>query len=693
MADKTIYLVANSHIDPVWLWDKFEGIDEVLNTFRSACDRLDEYPQLAFTASSICFLQWTLQYDAPLFERIKVLVDSGRWEIVGRWWIEPDCNLPMTRSFEKSAELSRAFLDKHFDKLDIPTAFCPDSFGHPASLPTILTRQEFKYYLFCRPDFKEKPDLPANLFYWEHQGNRVLCYRPVYHYSQGLKLDCDVIDKTLADDALVQDGFGCCLFGVGDHGGGPTKEEIDYWSAQNAVPNNRHIEFSTCRDYFERAEKLENIPTYSGDLHMHAVGCYSVNRNIKQAVRDSENVLAYTDRLIQVDGRDSAELDPLWEKTIFNQFHDILPGSCTPDAARQALDELGSVKNSAMEMSYDALRTIAAQRPPRYREGEFRVFNSLPHAVTAPVEIESFVFFKEGAPFKDNSGNTVSIQEVTSEVYCDVRRWFFIDTFEAQSERGYYFDSDSTGDPPSVAMNKFALGTTISKGEVTVDAPGQIQSSSGSWFTDPICLSVIDDPSDTWGHGVQGFPQATANFEQIESVIQCGELVTTLISRQKFGRSTAEMIFRIYDKLPWVDLEIRMQWCEDRKILKMVLSPFEPVNSLWVQAPGAAIEKKTDQIEEPLQGWLLAGTFGFVQNGAFAYDRWEDRLRVTLVRSNLYGSHDPAIPDPLAPLIRTDQYEHRFNFRFFLDPSLEPSSMDRHYGTLVEPFRIVRMSG
>jgi alpha-mannosidase len=55
-----LHLVPNSHIDPVWLWDKYEGIDEVINTFRSACDRLEEYAHLTFSASSLQFYEWLL---------------------------------------------------------------------------------------------------------------------------------------------------------------------------------------------------------------------------------------------------------------------------------------------------------------------------------------------------------------------------------------------------------------------------------------------------------------------------------------------------------------------------------------------------------------------------------------------------------------------------------------------------------
>ena len=125
-----IHLIPNSHIDPVWLWDKYEGLDEVLGTFRSACDRLDEYPNLTFAASSLQFYEWVRKYDAKLFQRIVKRVQEGRWEVAGGWWVESDTNLPTEASFIKSAEISQEFSRKHFGR-EIQVAYLPDTLATP----------------------------------------------------------------------------------------------------------------------------------------------------------------------------------------------------------------------------------------------------------------------------------------------------------------------------------------------------------------------------------------------------------------------------------------------------------------------------------------------------------------------------------------------------------------------------------
>ena len=59
MADASkMYLIGNSHIDPVWLWRWQDGYTEVLNTWRSVLDRMNEFPDLKFTSDCYLYYQW-----------------------------------------------------------------------------------------------------------------------------------------------------------------------------------------------------------------------------------------------------------------------------------------------------------------------------------------------------------------------------------------------------------------------------------------------------------------------------------------------------------------------------------------------------------------------------------------------------------------------------------------------------------
>ena len=103
MKERTLHMIGNAHLDPVWLWQWQEGFQEVKSTFCSALDRLDEYEDFLFTASSAAFYEWVEKSDPRMFEEIRTRVEEGRWRIVGGWWIQPDCNIPGGESFVRQA--------------------------------------------------------------------------------------------------------------------------------------------------------------------------------------------------------------------------------------------------------------------------------------------------------------------------------------------------------------------------------------------------------------------------------------------------------------------------------------------------------------------------------------------------------------------------------------------------------------
>ncbi|MBQ6352855.1 MAG: alpha-mannosidase, partial [Lentisphaeria bacterium] len=100
-----VHIILNSHLDPAWLWNKEQGMDEVVATARTACDLLDDYPEIFITRGEAWFYE-VLEFCAPdIYERVKKHVASGRWQVVGNWYIQPDCNQPSPESFAMQAEV------------------------------------------------------------------------------------------------------------------------------------------------------------------------------------------------------------------------------------------------------------------------------------------------------------------------------------------------------------------------------------------------------------------------------------------------------------------------------------------------------------------------------------------------------------------------------------------------------------
>ena len=147
---KVIHIIGHSHIDAAWLWPWSDSADEVLNTFRSALDRMTETPGFCYSHSSAIHYRWVERADQPMFEEIRQRVKEGRWEVVGGWPVEPDCNIPATESFARHCLYGKSYLLGSLGT-EVKIGFNPDSFGHARGLPTILKNAGYEYYVFMRP--------------------------------------------------------------------------------------------------------------------------------------------------------------------------------------------------------------------------------------------------------------------------------------------------------------------------------------------------------------------------------------------------------------------------------------------------------------------------------------------------------------------------------------------------------------
>ena len=155
MKEKKLYMIGNAHLDPVWLWQWQEGFQEVKATFRSALDRMKEYPEFIFSSSSAAYYEWVEQNDPKMFAEIKQRVNEGRWQIVGGWWVQPDCNIPSGESFARQGLYGQRYFK---EKLGVTATvgYCVDSFGHNGMLPQILSKSGMNAYVFLRPSPHER---------------------------------------------------------------------------------------------------------------------------------------------------------------------------------------------------------------------------------------------------------------------------------------------------------------------------------------------------------------------------------------------------------------------------------------------------------------------------------------------------------------------------------------------------------
>ncbi|MFH1739607.1 MAG: alpha-mannosidase, partial [bacterium] len=348
----TLHAIGHGHIDPVWLWRWQEGYEEVRATFRSALDRMKETPDFCFIASSTLFYKWILETDPEIFEEVKARVKEGRWNIVGGWIVEPDCNIPGGESLVRQGLYGQRFIREHFG-LTVTEGFNPDTFGHPGTLPQILKKLGFKTYTYMRPEPDLEMKYEATTFWWQSRdGSRVLagCI-PVCYDVRPERLE-KRFHEVQDPRYFVQDQRHLMLFyGVGNHGGGPTKACIAKILEFMDDTKNPPVLFSHLSRYYQAMRESlpeDAFPTVDTDLQHHARGCYTSHSEVKRLNRRSEHALMSAERWSSIGDLllgiqyPVKEFQEAWERILFCQFHDVLAGTSIEEAYDDARDMCGA---------------------------------------------------------------------------------------------------------------------------------------------------------------------------------------------------------------------------------------------------------------------------------------------------------------------------------------------------------------
>ena len=344
MSKRKYYMIGNTHIDPVWLWKRAEGMQEVKSSFASVIDRMNEFPEFKFTMSSISYLEWVKENCSELFKMIKEKVAEGRWEIAGAMWVEPDCLIPSGESLIRHFLYSKKFVEENF-QIEPVVGYNVDSFGHGSNLVNILAGCGMKYYLFNRPE-KLRLDIPP-VFSWKAlEGSTIIAERIAGEYlawtKPGIEFNLEKSKETL--EAFEYDSM-AVFYGVGNHGGGPTIDNIrSIYELREESQDD--LDFSTMKEFFDTVEE-EQLPTFQGELGRIFVGCYSSDNEIKRLNRNAEWSLVKAEAIGTIATKLSggkyqypkADMEKAWKMTLFNQFHDILSGTSIAPARNDACQE------------------------------------------------------------------------------------------------------------------------------------------------------------------------------------------------------------------------------------------------------------------------------------------------------------------------------------------------------------------
>lgn len=355
-----IVCVSHAHIDMNWMWGFQETAAVTVDTFRTVLDLMREYPDFTYAQSQASTYQIIEEYAPEMLEEIRQRIHEGRWEVTATTWVEPDKNMPNGESLARHILYTKRYLSRLLDIApeSLQLDFEPDTFGHNWSVPEILNRGGVKYYYHCRGYEGH------HLYRWRaRSGAQVLVYREPKWYN------ADIVPDMFRDVPQFCSQYGVDImlkvYGVGDHGGGPTRRDVERIRDMMTWPLQPTVTFGSYHGFFRELERFQDqLPVVSQELNFVFDGCYTSQSRIKQANRLSEDRLYAAEALSTaasfVGGADhTSRYASAWKNVLFNHFHDILPGSGVAETREYALGLFQKTLATVNTNASAAMRTLS----------------------------------------------------------------------------------------------------------------------------------------------------------------------------------------------------------------------------------------------------------------------------------------------------------------------------------------------
>lgn len=704
---KRIHLLGNAHIDPVWLWKRAEGYAEIKATFQSALDRMEESDHYIFTSACAAYYEWVEKNEPALFEKIRARVKEGRWAIAGGMWVQPDCNMPSGEAFARHLLYSQRYFLEKFGII-AQVGYNVDSFGHNGMLPQLFSRAGIKGYIFQRPSPQENPKLPP-LFVWEApDGSKIPTLRLMFSYGNydfrpeeypeyaGMgyqKAKVLEIRKRLEElDAPFMS-----FYGVGNHGGGPSRDcvlELERLCAED--PN---VVFSSPDRYFEELrEKEGKLQTVTGDLQRHAIGCYSAHSGVKRLNRMTENRLISAEKydvlssvLTGAPSQDEA-LRRGWKRLLFNQFHDVLAGCCIRESMDEACRYFNAAWTEGDEAAGFALQKLAwnvntaqgvRDRPTGKEdwmlwESEAEgapvvVFNPHSFPVQAPVQVNHSGI----ARVRDDRGTELPLQHVRGPQSNgdDNDNTLFLAELPPLGWRTYYLyrragEKAVAGPLLSVqAGERYILENQFLRVEFDPIA-GEIARLTDKRTGKEVlkggarALVMDDEDTDTWAHNRDFLGKEGEAFgEPTLEITEQGPVAATLRMTTRHGGSVLIQDFTLYAEKALLFVSVKLDCREDHKVIKLAFPVNGDCGEASYEMPFGHIDKPNTGEENVGQRYLSMGKgdahLALLNDGKYSFSAPGSELRMVIARTCGYADHYSTRKKPIELM---DQGEQAFTY-------------------------------
>jgi alpha-mannosidase len=685
LKQRRISLLGHAHLDLAWLWPVSDTWDAAQRTFQSVLELYQDFPELIFTHSTPALYAWIEQHRPDLFTQIQQQVAAGRWEIASGLWVEPELNTVSGESLVRQVLYGQRYALEKFGEIS-KIAWLPDSFGFSWQLPQILAQGGIEYFVTQKLRWNDSTQFPYDWFHWQSPDGTAL--PSLMSAPIGTGID-PVSMATYAAEFEQRTGFPHALWlpGVGDHGGGPTRDMLRLARRWQQSPFFPALDFSTALAYLEQLAGKENegdgeaiaaaptphaprpTPTWTDELYLEFHrGCYTSHADQKRWNRECERSLYQAElfaslaTLVTEANYPKSELETAWKQVLFNQFHDILPGSAIPEVYAET-DKLWigahQTAEEILEQSFEAIaQHVDLLEPPNSGSIPFLVFNSLnwerSHLVSVAVPDQQpwQIFDHLGnslptqiQPHQDGSFHLLfPAQNVPGVGY----RLFWLAPGASQESR--QFESQ----PPTQPPNNFTLENSFLRVEIdkqtgdiarffdlvnqreVLSAPGNV-------------LQAFRDQGQYWDawNIDPDYAQHSLPCPKLLSIqwLAQGELQQRIRVIRQLGASTIQQDYVLDADSPLLKIESTVDWQEQYVLLKVAFPFTITAETATYEIPAGAIQRPTRpktpeekaKWEVPALQWadLSDGQYGvsLLNDCKYGYDAQPSQLRLTLLRS------------------------------------------------------------
>ncbi len=667
-----LYMLGNTHFDPVWLWTWDEGLSSIRSTLKAALDRMDEDEGFRYSFACAPVFEMLDSIEPELMQRIEKRVREGRWALDEGLWVQPDCATGGIESYIRQCLMGQLYLKKRFGKMS-KTVFNIDSFGHPLMLCQVFSSCHMPNMVISRPDEKDM-DVGDELFRWQSPDGstmtvaRVNLAGPIYPVDTKKAIEEALPKLDSVDHDLL------LVYGVTNHGGAPTKRAIAEINEANSATGGRVV-FSTADEFFDKQKEID-LPVWEKDIPIRHFGVFVNRPDFKKYERECETALMNAEKALFLSGNTGckAELDRQWKNLLYCQFHDILGGAALNDSYRDAFAQLGEVRHEAQKLLHLQLQQMANDiEMTGSNAWNLVLWNLNTESYDDYIETEvqwawEFDWYQGALMLTDDTGKEIPCQTVLPRSVIPGFRQRLV--FRAEV--------------PALGYKVYK----VCQKELKTDSDTAVAMQRALTFAENQMQPVaVKDESDVWAFNFTGYGEEKAFAVSEKKTVQSGPIQAKTKMTAKYGESFIEETVCAHSDSEEIDLHFRVNWNEKHKALKLKVNSVE---KLIAATPGLGLESSFDGMEKAMNGWLDVTLkdgkrYLILTDGCFGYEPCEDgSLRLTVLRS-------PIVGDLRISPLPEDDYEymsqgiHEFNVRVIPHKGLNEAEKWARYDSFVNP--------